>query len=75
VADKPITVDPDRCFGRPTITGTRIRTDSIADQFMGGDSVDVLMGWFDLTRAQVETALRYEMETPARKRKMEDRQT
>lgn len=60
-------------FGRPYLKASGVPTWTIADQFRAGDSVATIARWFGIPRAQVEIALRYELETPARKRKMEDR--
>lgn len=55
-----IAIDPYVSFGRPIINGTGIPTDSIADRFWGGDSIDVLVQEFNRPKIEIEYALRYE---------------
>jgi uncharacterized protein (DUF433 family) len=55
-----IAIDPYVSFGRPIIDGTGIPTDAIADRFWGGDSVDDLVTDFQISKSDVEYALRYE---------------
>lgn len=56
----PIVVDPEVCFGRPTIAGTGIPTDVIADRYLGGDSVKRMAEDYDLAEEQITAALRFE---------------
>lgn len=56
----PIVVDPEVCFGRPTISGTGIPTDVVADRFLGGDSVKRMAEDYDLAEEQIAAALRFE---------------
>jgi uncharacterized protein (DUF433 family) len=42
------------------IADTSVPTESLAERFRGGDSVDVLAEDYHLERAQVEAALRWE---------------
>ncbi|MEK7271167.1 MAG: DUF433 domain-containing protein [Planctomycetota bacterium] len=60
-----VEVDPGRAFGRLVVAGTGIPTESIAERFRAGDSVDHLACDFRLTRAQVEAALRWEQRASA----------
>ena len=56
----PIVVDPQVCFGRPTIAGTSIPTDVIADRRLGGDSVKKMAEDYDLSEEQIRAALAFE---------------
>lgn len=56
----PIVVDPEVCFGRPTIAGTGIPTDVVADRFLGGDGVKKMAEDYDLAEEQIAAALRFE---------------
>ncbi len=67
---KGVTVDSGVNFGRPSIQGTGIRTEIIADRFRGGDSVAELADDYLLKPAQIEDALRWEVMSPGRKRRM-----
>jgi uncharacterized protein (DUF433 family) len=55
-----IAIDPYVSFGRPIINGTGIPTDAIADRFWGGDSIDELVNDFQVSKSDIEYALRYE---------------
>ncbi len=56
----PIVVDPEVCFGRPTVAGTGIPTDVIADRYLGGDSVRKMAEDYDLPEDHISAALRFE---------------
>ena len=56
----PVVVDPEVCFGRPLIAGTAIPTDVVADRYRGGESVRKMAEDYNLSRAQIEAALRFE---------------
>ena len=56
----PVVVDPEVCFGRPTIAGTGIPTDVVADRFLGGDTVKEMAEDYDLSEEQISAALRFE---------------
>lgn len=60
--DEPrvVELNPTRAFGRLVIADTSIPTESLAERFRAGDSVDVLAEDYHLDRAQVEAALRWE---------------
>lgn len=55
-----VELNPARAFGRLVIADTSIPTESLAERFRAGDSVDVLAEDYHLERTQVETALRWE---------------
>ncbi|MBL8860171.1 MAG: DUF433 domain-containing protein [Planctomycetes bacterium] len=55
-----ITVDPDKCGGRPCIRGMRIRVMDVLDLLAAGlDQSQVLAELPDLEAADIEAALRY----------------
>lgn len=54
-----ITVDQTRRFGKPVIERTRVPVDLVVGKIAGGMTVDAIMEEYNLTRAQVLTALRY----------------
>lgn len=56
--DSRVVVDPQQTFGIPTIRG--IRTEVLADAFDAGESVEDLVKGYDLTRDEVEEAIRWE---------------
>jgi uncharacterized protein (DUF433 family) len=55
-----IEINPRVCGGQPVITGTRIPVSAILEQLAGGESWDFLLaGYPELTRADIQAALRY----------------
>ncbi len=55
-----ITVDPERCFGKPCIVGTRIRVVDILDNLAGGATPqDILSDYPELVPADIPAALAY----------------
>lgn len=75
-----VTVNPEVSFGRPCIKGTGISTEAIACRFRGGDSVEMIaydywpeatIANYRETSARIEAALRWELLSPAvRKRRI-----
>ncbi len=65
--DQPkfVVIDPLISFGRPTITGTGITTSILAERYKAGDSMDALADDYGCERAQVEEAVRCELELAA----------
>jgi uncharacterized protein (DUF433 family) len=58
-----IVIDPNICNGKPTIKGTRITVNSIIEYISAGDSIDdILEGFPNLTREDVEACLRFASE-------------
>jgi uncharacterized protein (DUF433 family) len=57
---KAVEIDPDRAFGRLVLTGTGIPTQAIAERFGEGDDIDDLARDYELDRAQIQQALRWE---------------
>ena len=55
-----ITIHPDICNGRPTITGTRITVQTILEFLSAGDSSEeILVAFPSLTRADIQAALAF----------------
>jgi uncharacterized protein (DUF433 family) len=55
-----VVLDPLRQFGEPVVRS--VPTQVLAEEFDAGDSVDHIAAAYDLTREEVEAALRYEKE-------------
>ena len=56
---KGITVNPKVRFGKPVIAGTRVPVDLVVGKIAGGMLIEDMMREYDLTRRQVQDALRY----------------
>lgn len=56
---KVVAVDPLRAFGRPTIVNRGLTVEVIADRFKAGDSIAILSKDYELSKQQVEVALRW----------------
>lgn len=54
-----ISMDPDRCSGKPHVTGTRIDVATVVGALGTGQSFDAVEETYDLTHEQLLTALRY----------------
>ena len=55
-----IELDPRVCNGKPVIKGTRIPVSVILDQIAAGDPLDdILKGYPELARADIQAALLY----------------
>jgi len=52
-------LDPLHQYGRPVVRA--VATDVVAEQFRAGESTETIADLFDLTVAQVEQALRFEL--------------
>ena len=65
--DEPrlVVIDPLVSFGRPVISGTGIPTVTIAERYKAGESIDDLAGDYDRQRAEIEEAIRCELEIAA----------
>jgi uncharacterized protein (DUF433 family) len=51
-----ITVDPDRCFGKPTIRGTRLAVVDILDNLAGGATREEILEDFPMLEPEDITA-------------------
>lgn len=58
---KAVVFDPRRKSGLPVIAGRGIPTSVIAEQVRAGDAVESIADAYELTRAEVEAALRFEL--------------
>ncbi|HET9256876.1 MAG TPA: DUF433 domain-containing protein [Pseudonocardiaceae bacterium] len=54
-----VTLDPLHQYGRPVVRA--VPTEVVAEQFRAGESTETIADLFDLTVAQVEQALRFEL--------------
>jgi uncharacterized protein (DUF433 family) len=55
-----ITLDPNKCFGKPCIRGLRMPVTSILSYLSSGMSIDeILASWPDLEREDIYEALGY----------------
>lgn len=54
-----VTADPDVAFGKPIIAGTRVPVALVLGQLAAGIGEEELLAEYDLTREQVQAALRY----------------
>lgn len=61
IAEK-ITADPKIRFGKPTIEGTRVPIEVIVGKIAGGMTFEEVMQEYDLTRKQIQAALKYAAE-------------
>jgi uncharacterized protein (DUF433 family) len=57
---KIVSVDPFVSFGRPVVAGTNIRTEILAERWLGGDTIESLASDYRLDKQVVEAALKYE---------------
>jgi uncharacterized protein (DUF433 family) len=59
--DEPrlLSIDAEHSFGRPTIAGTSIPAEEIAERYNAGDEIEALVADFRLTREQIEAAIRW----------------
>lgn len=58
--DEPVMVDPEYGFGLPVIAGSGVRTESIAEQYYAGDKIEHIAYDFNVTREQIDSALKME---------------
>jgi len=56
---RDVFIDPLRGFGEPVVRG--VRTEIIAELFAAGDSVEMIAEMYELPRALVDEAVRYEL--------------
>jgi len=55
-----ITIDPEKCFGKPCIRGLRMPVESILNYLASGMTVeDILREWPELEREDIQQALSY----------------
>ncbi len=56
-----VVIDPLVSFGEPTVQGRGVRTEIIGELFRAGEPVDAIADMYEMTRLQVDAALRYEL--------------
>ncbi len=54
-----ISVDPEVRFGKPVITGTRVAVETILGHLARGDSIEMLMEEYSVSREDVLAVLSY----------------
>jgi len=54
-----ISVDPEVRFGKPMITGTRVAVDTILGHLAQGDSIEILLEEYSVSREDVLAVLSY----------------
>ena len=60
VSTKHIAIDPDYCFGKPRLVGTRITVASIAQMYLEmGESLEEIAREYNLSLASVHAAMAY----------------
>jgi len=59
----PVTIDPLLAFGELVVRG--VRTEIIREAVLAGEPIDLIADGYQLTRDQVEAALRYELRDAA----------
>jgi len=64
-APRLVSIDPRVAFGRPVVAGSRVPTAEIADRFKAGDSFEDLVAEYDCSPAEIQEALRCELERAA----------
>jgi len=57
--DRSVVVDPKHQFGRPTIEGTNIRTETLSDLYLGGDNIDFIARLYKITESSVKDAIEF----------------
>ncbi len=60
-----IVIDPSLSAGRPVIAGTGLATTIIADRYKAGDSIDTLAQDYERKEAEIEEAIRCELQAAA----------
>ena len=63
--DTPIVINPSVSFGRPYIAHKGASTDAVRSRFLAGESLELVAEDLDLTQAEAEAALRFELPNAA----------
>ncbi len=61
-APRAILIDPTLSFGRPTLSGTGIPIDVIAERYEAGESIEALSLDYGRPQLEIEEAIRYELQ-------------
>jgi uncharacterized protein (DUF433 family) len=64
-APAPVEIDPRVAFGRPVLKGKGVPTAILADRFKAGDSLAMLAGDYETSTAEIEEAIRCELDREA----------
>jgi uncharacterized protein (DUF433 family) len=65
IEPKPVVIDPEISFGRPVLVGTGIPTETVAERFNAGETIDELAEDYGRRRDEIEEAIRFERHTEA----------
>lgn len=65
-----VSVDQTHSFGRPRLTDLGIPTAALAGCFAAGDSIDAIARDYEIERAKVEQAIRWEMLDRRKKKRL-----
>ena len=60
-----VVIDPTLSAGRPIIAGTGLATEIIAERYKAGGSIDALVQDYEREEAEIEEAIRCELQTAA----------
>ena len=60
-----VVIDPTLSAGRPIIAGTGLATEIIAERYKAGESIDALVQDYEREEAEIEEAIRCELQTAA----------
>jgi uncharacterized protein (DUF433 family) len=58
---RDVVLNPLVSFGEPTVSGRGVRTEIIGELIRAGETPDAIADMYELTRSQVDAALRYEL--------------
>ena len=59
---RPVVIDPEYGFGQPVIAGSGVRTEIVLERVRAGDDNDEIARDFGLSKADVESAIQYEVQ-------------
>ena len=60
--DRPIVIDPEYGYGLPVVAGSGVRTEIISERVKAGDRPDEIAYDFNVSRADVDSAIQYELQ-------------
>ena len=56
-----ISINPNVCHGKPVIAGTRVMVSLIQGAYKAGDTIDMLLEDYNISREDIQAALEYEV--------------
>jgi uncharacterized protein (DUF433 family) len=59
---QPVVIDPEYGFGQPVVAGSGVRTEIVLERVRAGDANDEIAKDFGLSKAEVESAIQYEVQ-------------